>query len=110
MSTTVLVFCTSLVCTAMSTSKGEQYHYQCPSSTGCLKYVHDVAQTCDDGWCIAHGGASWFDYGFVGNIRCARMHVWFCIAIDGVHCVIARDVRDALDGKMCALDAGFTVC
>ena len=61
--------------------------------------MHDVAETCDNGWCIAHGGASWFDYGFIGNIRFARVHVWFRIAIDGVHCVVARDVRDALDGN-----------
>ena len=27
------------------------------------------------------------------------MHVWFRIAIDGVRCAIARDVRDALDGN-----------
>ena len=44
-------------------------------------------------------GAWWFDYGFIGNIRCARVHVWFRIAIDGVRCVIARDVRYALDGN-----------
>ena len=60
--------------------------------------MHDVADTCDNEWCIARGGASWFDYGFIGNIRCARVHVWFRIAIDGVLCAIARDVRDALDG------------
>ena len=74
---------------------------------GCLKYVHDVAQTCDNGWCIAHGSASWFDYGFVGNIQCARMHVWFRIAIDSVHCVIARDVRDALDGNNVCVQCGI---
>ena len=74
-------------------------HFQCPSSMGCVKYMHDVAETCDNEWCIARGGAWWFDYGFIGNIRCARVHVWFRIAIDGVHCVVARDVRDALDGN-----------
>ena len=33
----------------------------------------------------------------------------FGFALQSTVC-IARDVRDALDGKMCALDAGFAVC
>ena len=82
-------------------------HFQCPSSMGCVKYMHDVADTCDNGWCIARGGAWWFDYGFIGNIRCARVHVWFRIAIDGVHYVVARDVRDALDGDDVCVRCGI---
>ena len=69
-----------------------------------MKHTHATM----DGWCIAHGDAWWFDYDFVGNTRCARMHVWFRIAIDGVRCVIARDVRYALDGNDVWGDAGFT--